>query len=472
MASVRKREWSHKGEAKSAWVVSYTDQGGKRRLKTFEKKKDADRYRTKVESEIEGGTHTPDRDTVTLAEAAKAWLEDCERRHKIGSRMTGASLNGYRRYTSNHVLPAMGAFKLNAIEAQHIQKLLDDKSVSLARNSLKALRMCINQTLRFAVKRKWLRRNPLADEPIEIAGTARCKKVVPPTRDEIMRIMAVLSQRRANEPEHTRTMLMILIVLGAFAGLRRGEIAGLQWSDVDFDRKVLTIRHSLSRFDGLKAPKTQAGERTVPMSPPVLAMLDRYRDALGGEPTGFVLRNRDGRPVYVERVVTRGAWTRLMVDAGAVDAQGRPKYTLHALRHGNVSMLIEEGLDLFQIKHVVGHSRIATTADIYGHLMPESQRARMALDAVGERFSHSPLMDALPTPPRIAAPRRNFTSAREEALELRDSTPVSEIARRLRVSKGVVYKWFSEAAKAASATSAAPPSRQGRDMSVQVIDVT
>ena len=76
--SVRKRVWkTSKGEAKEAWVVDYADQAGKRRLKTFKRKKDADAFEAKARVEVREGVHTPDSESVTISEAANLWLISC-----------------------------------------------------------------------------------------------------------------------------------------------------------------------------------------------------------------------------------------------------------------------------------------------------------------------------------------------------------------------------------------------------------
>lgn len=455
MASVRQVNRPNK-EGKKPWVVEYTDHTGKRRRATPSTglKKDAEALRQKIERELFERTHSIASDSVSFADAADAWLRDCDRRRKIGARMTGNTLKGYENWTRIHAIPALGHIKMSSMEALPVQELIDIKSRDLAHNSLKSLLLCINQVVLFSVRKKWLRRNPLRDEPVQLPHNGRRKRIVPPTREEIMRIMQVLSRRRPNEPEHTRHMLMLLIVLGSFAGLRRGEIAGLQWENVDLDRRVIRVRHSLSRFDGLKEPKTAAGERDVPMSAIVYRMLDRYRASLS-DPSGYVLRNRDGRHVYVERIVTRGAWCRLLKDAGVVKPDGSPKFSLHALRHAAISMLIEEGLDLFQVKHIAGHSRIATTADVYGHLMPESMRARLATDAVGGHFEGSPMIEPPPAPEPAPNSREEWERARHRALRLvDDGMPPIDVAAQLSISHAVIKKWQAGRSLALAATKA------------------
>ena len=78
MASIRKRTWTSRGIERSAWVVDYFDQGGKRRLKTFTTKKEADAWAVTALHEVSQGTHTPASTSVTVAEATERWIAHCE----------------------------------------------------------------------------------------------------------------------------------------------------------------------------------------------------------------------------------------------------------------------------------------------------------------------------------------------------------------------------------------------------------
>src|SRR5690348_9333369 len=111
MATVTKRKWAHNGVQKEAWRVRYIDHGGTRRSKTFDRKKDADAYRLRAEMELEAGTHVAYSKTVTLNEAAEAWLQDNDRRWRIGD-LTGATVKRYEYDSRRHILPRLGAVKL------------------------------------------------------------------------------------------------------------------------------------------------------------------------------------------------------------------------------------------------------------------------------------------------------------------------------------------------------------------------
>src|ERR1700720_3271363 len=99
--SVRKRAWTNSiGEAKEAWVVDYVDQSGKRRLKTFARKKDADAFRSQAHVEVRAGVHTPDSASITLAKAAGLWIETC-----VGRELERSTINSYRQHLKFHILP-------------------------------------------------------------------------------------------------------------------------------------------------------------------------------------------------------------------------------------------------------------------------------------------------------------------------------------------------------------------------------
>src|SRR6202035_1356853 len=109
--SVRKRIWkTAAGEERQAWIVDYADQTGKRRMKTFRLKKEADAFETRSRFEITQGTHTPDSASVTIAEAADLWIETC-----AGRRLERSTIDSYRQHIKFHILPFIGKIKLSQI---------------------------------------------------------------------------------------------------------------------------------------------------------------------------------------------------------------------------------------------------------------------------------------------------------------------------------------------------------------------
>ncbi|GJE44928.1 phage integrase central domain-containing protein [Methylobacterium soli] len=231
MASVAKREWMHGGAKKIAWVVRYTDQGGKRRLKTCASKKAADKERLRIEKEIEDDAHTPDVETLLFRDAAAAWLKDCDRRRMIGDKMATTTYLSYERNLASKVNPKIGNILISRLSSQSIQIMLDELSLKYKPNTLRYPYIVVQQVIRYARRKNWTKRDPFAEEPIRLPRTVT--KVPIPSIADLENLLAASEQRGYAERELTRLQKSALVTLGVFAGMRRGEMAGLQWQFID-----------------------------------------------------------------------------------------------------------------------------------------------------------------------------------------------------------------------------------------------
>jgi integrase len=135
--SVRKRTWkTAKDETKEAWVVDYVDQGGKRRLKTFKRKKEADAYHARANIEVREGVHTPDSESITAEHAAGLWLESC-------SGLERATVKAYEQHVRLHIVPLLGSVKLSRLNVPTIRafedRLRQHRSFAMAKKILGSL---------------------------------------------------------------------------------------------------------------------------------------------------------------------------------------------------------------------------------------------------------------------------------------------------------------------------------------------
>ena len=180
--------------------------------------------------------------------------------------------------------------------------------------------------------------------------------------------------------------LFPIIRLALDAGMRRGELLGLQWGDIDLDAVPPTLRVERSveetKAGGLrlKPPKTKRGRRSISLPPETVAMLRelkveqmqiRLAVGLGKlEGTTLVFGTIEGG-LRSPRAVSR-AWRRFVV------SKGLPKLQFHALRHTHVSILIRKGVDILTISRRIGHSKPSVTLDVYGHLLGGADAAAAA----------------------------------------------------------------------------------------------
>jgi integrase len=161
--------------------------------------------------------------------------------------------------------------------------------------------------------------------------------------------------------------------------MRSSELRGLTWNDVDSERKVISVRQRADHWGAIGAPKSAAGEREIPMSPMVVNALREWRLACPNGVGDIVFPNGKGNIENHANIANRGFYA-LQRSAGIVDAEGMPKYGLHALRHFFASWAIEQGFSAKPVQALLGHSSIQMTFDVYGHLFPslEDDHAKFA----------------------------------------------------------------------------------------------
>ena len=393
--SVRKRSWTTpKGEAKTAWVVDYVDIKGTRRLKTFKLKKEADAFSATASVEVREGTHVADAASATVAEAGKLWIAAKSRAGRERS-----TIDQYKQHLELHIDPFIGGMRLNALSAPQFAAF-EDRLAEAGRSPamIRKISVSLGSILADAQRRGLVGRNVVRemrgqrggeDRRAERRAKGKLKAGIDiPSPAEIKAIVGALSGR-------WRPVLLTAI----FAGLRASELRGLRWEDVDLEAKVLHVRQRADRFNDIGQPKSEAGERQVPVPPIVVNTLREWKlvcprratDKLDddGKPIrilDLVFPNGQGKVESLANIINRAlkpAQVRagIVTDTGRVDEAGQPvmaaKYTgMHALRHFYASWCINRradgGLELPPkvVQERLGHATIALTMDRYGHLFP------------------------------------------------------------------------------------------------------
>jgi integrase len=392
--SVRKRTWkTAAGDTKEAWIVDYVDQQGDRHIKTFSLKKDANAYADSVGVGVREGTHTPDSKSVTVAEAGRRWIETGEQEG-----LERTTLEQYRQHLDIHIRPYLGKVKLSQLTAPVVRdfqdKLLSGKpapgqetaerrSQAMVRKIIGSLgsilvdaqeRGLVQQNVVRSLKAR-RRRGTAAKADKRAKGKLKIGVDIP-TPQEIKAIIGALEG-------HWRPLLLTAI----FTGLRASELRGLRWQDVDLGKGVLHVRQRADRFNVIGKPKSEAGERTVPMPPIVANTLKEHRLCCPKGELGLVFPNGNGNVESHANIINR-ALVPVQIKAGVVNGQGRAKYTgLHALRHFYASWCINRKADGGQeltpkaAQARLGHASIVMTLDRYGHLFPSGDDGGELADA-------------------------------------------------------------------------------------------
>jgi integrase len=388
--SVRKREWTTgKGQQREAWVVDYVDQQGARRLKTFERKKEADAFAATASVEVRDGTHVADSASVTVKEAGALWIKSAEE-----AGLERASLDQYRQHMRLHIEPMIGRSLLSKLSIPVVRDFesklreagrsaLTTKYVVRSLGSLLADAQERGLAVRNVVREMRGRRKRGKERHASQRAKGKLKIGVDiPAPSEIKLIVQALDGSR------WRPLLLTAI----FTGLRASELRGLPWSDVDLKKQELHVTQRADRYQKIGKPKTAAGERTVPLPPIIVSTLREWKLACPKGDLGLTFPNGDGQVEWHSNVIVR-ALIPIQIAAGVtapvsdadgkleIDEKGSPvltaKYTgMHALRHFYASWCINRkvdgGLELPAkvVQHRLGHSSITVTLDTYGHLFP------------------------------------------------------------------------------------------------------
>lgn len=387
MTAIRKRSWvSPTGVAKTAWLVDYRDQSGKRRAKQFSRKKDAEEYALRARNEVRQGIHTHDRDSITIADAADLWVSAGE---AVG--LERSTTKRYKELAEIHIKPKFGALKLTALTKPMVQdfrlELLKAKSRPMASKVLRALSAILSNAMEIGA----INQNVAAS--VKVGKAKReAEKIVVPERADLKAMI-----KAAGDTERP------LILTAITTGLRSSELRGLRWQDIDLAAGTITVRQRADHWGEIGPPKSEAGKRTIPIPPELVAELKAWKLRSPISKLGLAFPSSTGTPLRHNNMLRR-MFFPLQVRAGlgvpAMDAEGKPKvdddgqpvltgrYGFHTLRHAAASGWIESNIDLKRLQVWIGHENIRLTLDTYGHLLKDADKdAELALMASRDLFA-------------------------------------------------------------------------------------
>lgn len=195
-------------------------------------------------------------------------------------------------------------------------------------------------------------------------------------------------------------MLEVFCHLATFSGLRLGEIGALQIASspisagIDFDRRMIRVRHSLNCYDDLKEPKTRAGKRDIPLPEHTATLIKRWMERHAVlEDRGLIFRTSTGGMVTGANIYR--SWTDLLRRAGLHHAQ-RP-FHFHALRHFCASWMIENRVPVTDVAMLLGHSKFDTTLQTYAHPVVNVSARNAAIEAMVSSLPAAPVTQQLLT---------------------------------------------------------------------------
>jgi integrase len=373
MATVRKRTWESGGVTRQAWVVDYADRQGKRHWKTFRLKRDADAALIKIQGEVQAGTHTPASNSITLREACEVWYK-----HNVAEGLEASTLRNYRGQLDRYLIPLLGRVRLAQLTTPRVALFRDELLQTSTRPMARKIVAMLKNVLAQAQERGLVGQNVALS--VKFKDRDREKRNLEvgtdiPSREEIRTLIAAATGR-----------FRPFLVTAVYTGMRASELRGLRWSDVDLDKKTVTVKQRADRFNVLGMPKSKAGQRTIPLSPTVLNTLREWRLKCPKPGTlNLVFPTQVGTP-QLHGNIANLAFYPLQRKTGIVSESGGAKYGLHSLRHFCASHWIDSSIPVKKVQTWLGHASIKMTMDVYGHLMSDPVDDHDQLAAAELRF--------------------------------------------------------------------------------------
>jgi integrase len=346
--SVRKREWTINGKTKTAWQVDYTDGDGRRRHKQFTHKRDADAYHATVAVDLKAGLHTAEQASPTVFEAGRSWLQACQH---AGLEQT--TIDYYRQHLDLHIAPYLGKVRLAQLTLPAVRQF-EEKLRGAGRSSVMIQRAIgsLGRIIADAQEHGRIRQNVVNDlrghrqrrkRGQDVKADRRQKGKLKigvdiPTPAEIRQLVAAVDGRWRP-----------LILTAIFTGLRASELRGLTWANVDLKRAELHVRQRADRYNKIGPPKSEDGERTVPIPPVLLQELRTWKLACPKGDLGLVFPSGTGNIGSLSNILQRGLQPA-MIAAKLTKRNERggtaAKYSgLHNLRHFFASWCINRRVD-------------------------------------------------------------------------------------------------------------------------------
>ncbi|BDH62891.1 site-specific integrase [Lysinibacillus sp. PLM2] len=334
----------------------------------FKTKKEAELELARIKLEIEKGTF---RKTVaeTYQDIYNLWIMNYE------NTVEESTFVKTKGIFNNHILPAMGNYKIEKINIDVCQKHVDEWARKLKK--FRTVKSYAAKVLDFAIKRGYLQTNPFVhvDMPVTAKNTASLMDEDESenfyTREQLVEFLSCL------EKENNYKAFALFRLL-AFSGMRKGEALALTWNDANFKTNEIRINKAISRGkdNKLYVKSTKTGvARTIKMDEKTMAVLKEWKKrqkqeylALGfntTKPKQLVFSNEQNE--YLQPTKTR-KWI-LHVQ----NKYNLGKITTHGLRHTHCSLLFEAGASLKEVQDRLGHSDVKTTMDIYTHVTKKAK---------------------------------------------------------------------------------------------------
>ncbi len=320
----------------------------------------------KFKRELEAGIAATEATRQTVSAYLDYWLEVKK------ATVRASTIISHRKHLKP-LRPLIGHIKLTKLTTDQVQVCYGKLQKTHAPNTIRTVHRILSAAMNDAVEWKRIGVNP-------------CKSVKQPREEEVDYQILTHEQAKALMEAAKGTVLEAMIAVAVTTGMRRGELFGLKWSDVDLEQGRLHVKHTASYLceEGHtlgfveNEPKTQSGKRQIVLPAFVVTALKSHRTRQiqarwqGSEKwkeQGLVFANRFGG--HFSESTLYKQFARLLQHAGL------PHMRIHDLRHSAATILLSQGVNIKVVQELLGHSSIEITLTVYSHVLPTMQQTAM-----------------------------------------------------------------------------------------------
>lgn len=322
-----------------------------------------------------------------------SWYETWINEYKSMTVKKG-TVESYECMYNYYVGPALGKKLLKDIRGEHIQKLYNDLSRSgYSKSTISLIHVLLGAMFKQAVKNELVKKNP-----VDLTTLPRGEK-------KKERRVLTLKEQEILLKEITGHELEPIIKLSLATGLRVGEVTGLEWRDIDFDKNEISVRGTLKcTRKGMEyykdTPKTDKSSRSIPLLANIELMLKRYRIiqkehklSMGSDwkpiegLEDLVFLREDGKPfsgqhirqqlVHIVDDINEKYFSKKTMGKDKIMNEKFDYFTPHTLRHTFATRALENGIPPKVVQEILGHSSITMTLDLYTHVLPQTKAEEM-----------------------------------------------------------------------------------------------
>lgn len=340
--------------------------------------KEAEKALALFQAEVEKGQYFGT-ENMTFKEFVNRWLKDYA---EVDGNLAPKTLYRYKEILNSRIIPALGHMKLSQIKPMHLNKFYrclqadgvrkDGKPGGLGNKTILQHHAIISSILNDAVQWEVILYNPAAK-----VSPPKVKKADIGYYDE-KETVALLTALENEPPENLKYKVAIMLAL--VTGCRKGELMGLEWSDVNFENNTIAVQKAAQYLTGIghftKEPKNESSKRVLPIPASVMTLLRKYKVYQAQEQfklgdlwqkSNRLFVSWDGRPMYPETV---SKWFKKFTQR-----HGLKIITFHGLRHTTATLLIGKGVVDRIVSSLLGHSDPSTTKSIYAKSLQSAERA-------------------------------------------------------------------------------------------------